>query len=312
MNTIPLFYKEYIMNKKILITGGTTSIGSAIVREYLNDGDEVTCICRANSWRIDNIPKEACVIDCSLEKLGELEINDSYDVFIHCAWANTDPVGRNTVNLQYLNVGYTIDAVQLAARTGCKAFIGAGSQAEFGLSDKPFSVSTPVNPISAYGIAKYAAERFAFNLCEQFNIKFNWLRILSVYGINEGPKTLIRYLIDEFKEGKSPEVTKCEQMWDYIYCDDCARAFKAVVEKAPHGKVYPLGGGIPKPLKAYVKAVQKVVSPDIPVFFGKRDYYPNQPMYMVADISELKEETGWEPQVSFEEGIKLMLYSLKK
>ena len=296
--------------KKILITGGTTAIGSAIVRAYLNDGDEVTCICRANSWRIDNVPKEARIIDCSLEKLSELEINDSYDIFIHCAWANTDPVGRNTINLQYKNVGYTIEAVQLAAKTGCKAFIGAGSQAEYGMSDKPFTVDTPVNPTSAYGIAKYAAERFAFTLCEQLNIKFNWLRILSVYGINEGPKTLIRYLIDELKAGRSPEVTKCEQIWDYIYCDDCASAFKAVVEKAPHGKVYPLGVGMPKSLKDYVETVQKIVAPDIPVLFGKKDYYPNQPMYMVADISELVNDTGWKPRVSFEDGIKLMLDSL--
>lgn len=298
--------------KKILMSGGTSLVGSAIARGFLSRGYDVTCICRLNSRRINNVPKEAHLIDCSLESYESLNIEDSYDAFIHCAWASTTVAGREDVDVQYKNVGYTLSAVRLAKRAGCKVFIGAGSQSEYGVKNEPLSSETPVNPTSPYGIAKYAAERFSMALCKQQGLRFNWLRILSVFGPNDGATTLMTCLMDNLRAGNSPELTKCEQVWDYLYCDDCASAFVAVAEKAPDGKVYALGSGEPRTLKDYVLAAQKIVAPETPLLFGKKDYYPHQPMYLVADIKELKNDTGWKPVISFEEGVRLTLDSLSR
>lgn len=284
-------------------------IGSAIVEQAVKQGYEVTCLIRRGTTRIDNIPKDKNVklIECDIDEYSSLELEEDYDVFMHLAWLKTFGNDRDNVELQLKNVQYTIDAVNLAKRAGCTVFIGAGSQAEYGIQKVDLTPSLPVNPESGYGIAKYTAGKLANMLCQQLEIRFNWLRILSVYGKNDNSYTLISYVIRELKAGRSPKLTKCEQMWDYLHCDDAARAFLSVAEKGIDGETYPLGSGRGRKLSEYVTDIRNSIAPDIKLTFGKKPYYPHQPMHLVADVSELEKDTGWKPQVKFIDGIKEMI-----
>ncbi|AEE16250.1 NAD-dependent epimerase/dehydratase [Treponema brennaborense DSM 12168] len=297
--------------KKLLITGATGMIGSAIVRQALKQDYDVTCIVRENSNRENNLPEDRyChIVVCNSDAYATVSLSGTYDVFIHLAWANTAGAGRDDVAVQFQNIQSTLDAVRLAFQCGCTVFIGAGSQAEYGVQEKSLTADMPVNPESCYGIAKYTAGKFAARLCEQLRIKFNWLRILSVYGPHDAPYTLISYVVSELKAGRSPELTRCEQIWDYLYCDDAAMAFLAVAEKGVSGKTYPLGSGTGRKLSEYMNMVRCIVNPDISLSFGKKQYYPHQPMYLVADITELSQDTGWKPEIEFQEGIKRIVGS---
>ena len=292
--------------KHILLTGGTGMIGSAIIREAVKQDYDVTCLVRAGSARIANIPQNERVhiVDCSITDYASLELTEKYDVFMHLAWDKTSVGGRDDVDCQLKNIQYTLDAVRLAKRCGCSVFIGAGSQAEYGVQSVPLTPGLAVKPESGYGIAKYTAGKFSAMLCKQLGMRFNWMRILSVYGPNDGENTLISYVVRELKAGRSPELTKCEQMWDYLHCDDAARAFLAVAEKGVDGKFYPLGSGNGRKLSEYVNDLQSQFASDVQVKFGVKDYYPHQPMYLVADVSELEKDTEWKPEISFIDGIK--------
>lgn len=281
-------------------------IGSAIVREALKQDYEITCIVRKNSSRINNIPKDSRVhiIDAEICEYKTLELKEKYDIFMHLAWDKTTVGGRDDVDSQLKNIEYTLDAVRLAKRCGCSVFIGAGSQAEYGVQTVPLTPELPVNPESGYGIAKYTAGKFSSLLCKQLGIRFSWMRILSVYGKNDGENTLISYCIRELKTGRSPELTKCEQIWDYLNCDDAARAFLAVAEHGIDGKSYPLGSGRGRKLSEYIEDVRSAINPSVPLGFGKKEYYPHQPMYLVANVSELEKDTGWKAEVEFVEGVK--------
>ena len=294
--------------KHILLTGATGMIGSAIVRESLRRDCNVTCIVRKGSPRVKNIPNDsrAHVVECDISDYGSLELPGTYDVFMHLAWDKTSVGGRDDVDCQLKNIQYTLDAVRLAKRAGCSVFIGAGSQAEYGVQSVPLTPDLPVNPESGYGIAKFAAGKFSGMLCKQLGLRYNWIRILSVYGPNDGENTLISYLIRELKAGRSPELTKCEQTWDYLHCDDAARAFFAVAEKGVDGKTYPLGSGKDRPLSEYVAAIRDAVNPAIKLEFGKKPYYPHQPMFLVADVGELEKDTGWKPEVEFFKGMNCL------
>ncbi|MCR5063377.1 MAG: NAD-dependent epimerase/dehydratase family protein [Treponema sp.] len=287
--------------KKILLTGATGMIGSAIVREALMQKYEIACLVRANSARIANIPQNPAVhiIECNITDYETLKLSEKFDIFIHLAWNKTSVGGRDDVDCQLKNIKYTLDAVRLAKRCGCSVFIGAGSQAEYGVQKVPLTPDLPVQPESGYGIAKYTAGKLSAMLCRQLGLRFNWMRILSVYGPNDGENTLISYVIREFKAGRSPELTKCEQTWDYLHCDDAARAFLAVAEHGVDGKFYPLGSGKGRKLSEYVADIQKSVAPNVPVKFGVKDYYPHQPMYLVADVNELERDTRWKCKVEF-------------
>ena len=290
--------------KKIIITGATGMIGSAIVREALKQDYDITCLIRKDSLRIKNIPLNEFVhiIDCNITDYKTIKLNGNYDIFMHLAWDKTTVEGRDDVKCQLKNIEYTLDAVDLAKRCGCSVFIGAGSQAEYGIQTVPLTTELPVNPESGYGIAKYTAGKFAEMLCKKLGIRFNWMRILSVYGQNDGANTLISYVIRELHAGRSPELTKCEQIWDYLHCEDAASAFLAVAERGVDGKFYPLGSGQGRRLIDYVRDLQIQIAPNIPIKYGAKDYYPHQPMYLVADMSEFERDTGWKAQISFFDG----------
>lgn len=296
--------------QKIVISGATGILGSALIRCAKKQGLDIVCIVRKDSERARTLIDSDTVdiIQADLKDYAMLSpVITGCDVFIHLAWEKTFGSARDDIDAQMRNIQYTHDAVRLAKRMGCKVFIGAGSQSEYGPVQCPLTGNTPVHPESGYGIAKYTAGRLSALLCRQLDIRHNWLRILSVYGPNDASYTLISYVVNELNNGRSPELTKCEQIWDYLYADDAAQAILAVAQKGIHGKTYPLGSGVPRKLSEYIKIIRDIINPGIELNFGAKEYYPHQPMYLHADITELTQDTGWKPEISFEEGIKRIL-----
>ena len=294
--------------RRIVITGATGMIGAALARHALTESIQILCVVRKDSSRLDNIPKSnfTRIEYCSADEYCNLNLNEQYDVFYHLAWDKTFGSSRDDVDIQTANIQYTLDAVRLAKRLGCKKFIGAGSQAEYGAAVEPLKPETPANPQSGYGIAKYSAGKLSGLLCAQLGLEFNWVRILSVFGSLDSPHTLIMYAINELRAGRSPELTKCEQIWDYLHCDDAARALIAIGNNGKTGKTYPLGSGNSRKLSEYLESLRDIISPGTALQFGKKEYYLHQPMFLCADISELTRDTGWKPEISFEAGVYLL------
>jgi nucleoside-diphosphate-sugar epimerase len=144
---------------KIVITGATGMIGASLARCAVNEGIQILCIVRKNSEKLNNLPKSDLVkIEyCDIDQYSNLSFDTGYDVFYHLAWDKTSGSSRDDVDIQTSNIQYTLDAIRLAKRLGCKKFVGVGSQAEYGIVTEPLKPETPVNPQSGYGIAKYTA-----------------------------------------------------------------------------------------------------------------------------------------------------------
>lgn len=294
---------------KIIVTGATGCVGSAVVRRALVKDISVTCIVHKGSKRLSNLPADdrVKIVECNLSDYATLDLQGEYDAFIHLSWEKTFGASRDDAEVQMRNIQYTLDACHLAKRCGCKVFVGAGSQAEYGVQSVDLTPDLPVKPESGYGIAKYAAGKLSAMLCKDFGMRQCWVRILSVYGPNDGENTLISYVIRELKAGRSPELTKCEQIWDYLHADDAGDAILAVAKKGIDGKIYPLGSGCGRKLSEYVEDIRNMINPAIEIKYGAKDYYPHQPMHLVADISELTIDTGWNPKVNFKNGINFLL-----
>ncbi|MBR4152123.1 MAG: NAD(P)-dependent oxidoreductase [Selenomonadaceae bacterium] len=299
--------------KKILVTGAMSMLGVATIEECLKNDIEVVAVVHRNSKNFYRLPKSARlqIMEANLDELAEVTPNfNDADVFYHFAWAVTTHEGRTNVDIQEANIRYTLDAVRLAKKCGCHKFIFAGSQAEYGLSNKPLNRDTPIRPFTAYGVSKFTAGKLAEMLCNSLGITFVWSRIVSTYGINDAEYTLISYVINCFKNNISPVLTGCEQIWDYLYAEDAARAFRLLGECSTEG-VYVIGSGIGQPLKKYLETIYRLIKSNVPLNFGGKPYAKNQVMYLEADISDLKRDTGFKPQISFEEGISQILDSFK-
>lgn len=292
--------------KRVIMTGGTGMLGLALIRFLVEKQIEVTVLARSDSKRLVNLPQNEYVkvVSCDLSQLETLTLEGQYDTFFHFGWAGTFGNERNDMHLQNKNVKYTLDAVDLAKRCGCTTFLGAGSQAEFGRVEGKLSKDVPANPENGYGIAKLCAGQMSRIACQSVGIKHIWVRILSTYGPYDGKHTMVMSGIIKMLKGERPQYTKGEQMWDYLHCDDAARAFYLAAEKGKDGAVYCIGSGIVKPLKEYITIIRDAVDPGIEIGFGEIPYYDKQVMYLCADIQNLTEDTGFVPEITFEEGIK--------
>lgn len=297
--------------KRVIITGATGAIGNALIKELIANGVETLVFCREGSKRNDLLPQSPLVakVYCALDQLKDTqnETGKTYDVFYHFAWENTFGESRNDLRSQLRNIEYSLDAVETAKRFGCHTFIGAGSQAEYGRTEGLLKPETPAFPENGYGIAKLSAGQMTRLRAEQLGLKHIWVRILSVYGSNDGAKTMVMSTIEKLKNGERAQFTKGEQLWDYLYSGDAAAAFRLLGEKGVNGKTYVLGGGRAQPLREYIKIIGKSLNAENLLEFGSIPYADKQVMHLCADISELTNDTSWKPQTKFEEGIHNMI-----
>lgn len=297
--------------KRTIITGATGVIGMALIKEFIKNNIEVLVLCHRESAKNERIPEHSLVtkIYCNLSELSEIQndVGKEYDVFYHFAWTATARSDRNNMADQVDNIKYALDAVDVAKRFGCKVFVGAGSQAEYGRHEGILKPDTPCFPENGYGIAKLCAGQMTREYAHQLEMKHIWTRILSVYGLNDGKNTMVMSLINKLEKGAPPALTKGEQMWDYLYSDDAARAFRLLGDKGVDGKTYVIGSGEARPLKEYMEMIRDIVCPDARLAFGTVPYAEKQVMHLCADISDLERDTGWKPAVDFTDGIKEIL-----
>lgn len=295
--------------RRAVITGPTGAIGMALINELNKQGIRAYAVVRKGSGRSGRIQEGDLLkkVECSLEELSQLPqlIKEKCDVFYHFAWAGTFGAdARNNTEVQVKNIQYTLEAVEAAARLGCKRFIGAGSQAEYGRFEGSLNATLPTFPENGYGIAKLAAGQLSRIKAGQLFIEHIWTRILSVYGPYDGEKTMVMSTISSLLSGKTPGFTKGEQMWDYLYSADAARAFALLGEKGASGKTYVIGSGKARPLREYIEEIRDIANPGSDLDFGAVPYSEKQVMYLCADISELAKDTGFMPSYTFREGLE--------
>lgn len=294
--------------KRAIVTGATGMIGVNLINYLLDINVEVLAIVRNNSKKISLLPKNGKIkiIECDLSNLSSLQIdkNYEYDCFFHLGWEGTIGDSRNDMYLQNRNVKNTIDAVNLAYNYGCVTFIGAGSQAEYGNKTTKLSQEMVTNPVTGYGIAKLCAGQMAKILCEKYNIKYNWCRILSIYGPFDGNSTLIFSLVDKLHKNTLFNTTEGKQEWDYLYVKDAVKALYMIAINGIGGKIYNIGSGKTRLLKEYIEIVKNLINPSFNIGYGNIPYSENQLMYLCANIDELTQDTGFVPSVEFEKGIE--------
>lgn len=298
--------------KKAIVTGATSMIGQALIEQCVLEGIEVCAVVREGCEKLDRLAafKDLTIVYCNLDALVTLPqlIQGEWDTFYHIAWGYTGAQRDKSILLQKENIDYTLQAVSAASKLGCKRFIGAGSQAEYGPLDlEKIGPDTPANPVTAYGVCKLSANRLSKILCKELGIDWIWPRIFSVYGAYDKPTTMIASAVRALKNGEETAFTPAEQQWDYLYAKDAGRAYYLIGQKGKDGAIYCIGSGKAKTLKDYIYEIRDIVAPEAEPGIGKKPYGSNQVMHLCADITSLQADTGFEPVYDFSAGIRDMI-----
>ena len=294
--------------QRVVIIGATGAIGIALTKLLSEKSIPVLAIIRKHSSRrkyIDGLPN-VMVIECNLSEFDKLRNDDlgQYDVIFNLAWEGSDQGSRQNPDIQKKNIDYIPAIIDFAQRSGCKTFIGAGSQAEYGHVSGRINEDYPLNPVSEYGKAKLQVEILSREICKAKGIRHIWARIFSVYGPGMGMDSLITYSISEMIKGRSPQMTNGEQLWDFMYAEDAAVALYLLARSELSDGVFCIASGESKSIKEYAIIIRDVVNPEVELQFGAIPYQKNQAMELIGDISNLKRETGFKPSVPFDVGIK--------
>lgn len=299
-----------ILNR-IAITGATSTIGVAIVNEAIRRGIKVLAICNVNSKKIARLPKNdlVSIVESDISNYDKLfcdsSVNEPYDAFFHLAWLSSiNNEQRDQCYPQAKNILYSLDAVNLAERLGCKVFVGSGSQAEYGRTNCILTEELPPHPESAYGMAKLCAGQMTRMVCKNKGIRHIWPRILSVYGPCCDNHTVIQYTVKSLCEGKKPALSGGDQIWDFLYTKDIACAMLSLAEMGHDGEIYCVGSGHAEPLKNYLYKVRDAIDSSLELGLGEVPYNERTVMHLEADITKLQNDTGFSPKYSFDQGIK--------
>jgi nucleoside-diphosphate-sugar epimerase len=302
------------MSKKVyVVTGGTGFIGSSVVKKIVQNLDTVIVLTRKGS----NLDRLKGLDNCFVLTYDNFNNDDlivylkNYkpNFFIHCAWKGVGGKDRNEAFQITENLSFTLDSIHLAHRTGCSQWIGLGSQAEYGNLNCKISEEVSNKPTTLYGKSKLATCWSSMALCEALKLKYTWIRVFSTYGVGDDPSWFIPYIINEIKKKRTPQLTKCEQLWDYLNVSDAASAILTLAKEETEG-VFNIGSGNVTSLKYVVDTIKKQLGANIHIGYGAVDYRPDQVMHLEADISKILKQTSWRPQVSLEEGIKQIIDSI--
>jgi len=289
------------------LTGASGFVGAATLRLALEGGHEVIAPVRPGSaaprlrpfagrfTRLDIDLRDESVISAALKAHRP-------DALLHLAWSGVENSARFDQRQISNNLATGCALLEAAAAAGVGTFVGVGSQGEYGAGSAMREDCLP-HPTTLYGAAKVAALFLTRQLADQAGIRHVWLRLFSTYGPDDNDGWLIPMLIIEMLSGRRPKTTLGTQSWDWLYIDDVARGILAATTTATTQGVFNLGSGQAVRVRDVVERIRDLTSPDMELVFGEIPFRQDQIMYMQADISRLKDATGWRPRVSIEQGL---------
>ena len=273
---------------KVFVTGGTGFIGSYLVKWLISEGHEVMCLRRPTSslHLLKDYSNQIKWVCTDSDWKNELRTFHPYIIF-NLAWDGVSASERIIWDKQLSNIMLQQELLDIAATTGCKSFVGIGSQSEYGDFDFCITENHQVKPKTAYAAAKIAALDVLRTFCEINDINWFWFRLFPVFGPGESDKWLIPSLIKNMMTSDSMDLTKGEQKLPYLYVEECAKAIGHAMYATGFSGVYNVCADNPKPLREIVESIRDFVNPKFKLNFGALPYRYGQSMFMEGDTTEL-------------------------
>lgn len=294
-----------------LVTGGAGFIGSHLVELLLSQGHTVRVVDNLSignkrnlSGVIDNPNLLFQVADIS----NRIEISNLFDevdwVFHLAGLADIVPSIENPDAYFTSNVIGTQNIAQLAKESGAKKVIYAASSSCYGIPDVyPTPESANCDPRYPYALTKYIGEQILMHWHSVYQLQVTSLRLFNVYGPRARTSGTYGAVFGVFLAQKLAGkpftlVGDGTQTRDFTFVTDVAKAFLAAAISPKTGLILNVGSGNSYSINRVIELLEGPV-----VSLPKR---PGEPDITFADIQAIKKELGWNPEVSLEEGVRVL------
>ena len=298
---------------KVLVTGGAGFIGSHLVAALVKAGHEVTVVDNLSSAKVlsvNRLQKVRDKVEYVQDDIRNFEVvkklTEGKDVIFHLA-AQSD-VQMSIKDPAYdaqVNIFGTLNILRGAQMGKAKRVVFFSSAAIYGDTKKmPIKEELPANPLSPYGLSKYAAEQYCRYFSEYFGLETFALRTFNVYG--EGSAGVIYRFIDEIgQNGKINVFGDGKQTRDYLSVHDvvacCLHLVNAKVKSTEKFHVYNLANGKETSLNEIIKVLKQLSKKKFEVNYTTPR--AGDIKRSLASIENLKKELKFRPKVTLKDGI---------
>lgn len=300
---------------KAVITGADGFVGSNTVKYFIEQGIEVLAVDLAEEPRRLERSGKLTYCQCNLGlDLHKLEVQLSRfkpDTFVHFAWAGSAGAQRTDYNLQMANALTTVECLKLAKRVGCSRFVCAGSIMEYEVETVIHSQGSKPGMGYIYGMGKQIAHDLCKSVAANIGIDLLWPMITNAYGVGELSPRFVNTTLRKIIDNEPLEFTSGVQNYDFVYVTDVAKAFYLVAERGKPFCEYMIGSGKAGPLKEFILRMIASCAPNAKPKFGDIPFTGVNMPLSIFSIEDIKNDCGFEPEISFEDGTRLTMEWLK-
>lgn len=307
------------MTKRLLVTGGAGFIGSCFVRHILNTYPD---------YKVINL--DVLTYAGNIENLDDVKNNPNYQ-FVHgnicdkklvrdlvsqvdfvVNFAAESHVDRSITGPEIFvetNVQGTLNLLQACKEIGIERYLQVSTDEVYGTLGKTgyFYETTPIQPNSPYSASKASADLLVRAYFETYKMPVLTTRCSNNYGPYQYPEKLIPFFIAQLLKGeKVPVYGDGLNVRDWLYVYDHCSAIDTVLHKGKIGEVYNIGGHNEKTNMEITKIILEAMGKDESSIRYVEDRLGHDKRYAI-DNEKIQTELGWQPSLTFEEGIKLTI-----
>lgn len=300
--------------KNVIITGADGFVGSYTTKYFIEQGCKVLALDMGVTPRRleegENLKYMKCDVSDTAVMLQNIPHHE-YDTFIHFAWAGSAGEARIDYKLQMQNALNTVECMKVAKELGCSRFVCAGSIMEYEVEAAIHSQGSHPGMGYIYGMGKHIAHCMCKSVATSIGIDLLWPMITNAYGVGELSPRFVNTTLRKIINGEPLQFTAATQNYDFVYVSDVAKAFYLVAKNGKPFCEYMIGSGDAKPLKQFILEMVNSCGPESTPLFGDVPFTGTNMPLSTFNISDLKEDCGFEPEISFGRGTKMTMDWLK-
>jgi UDP-glucose 4-epimerase len=298
-------------SQRILVTGGGGFIGANLANK-LAENNDVIALDDGYLGTPKNVSEDVEYVE---QSVLDDDLPTDVDVVFHLAALSSYAMHEdNPTHGARVNVEGFVNTVEQARDDGCDTIVYASTSSIYGSRTEPSPEDMDVTVNTGYEASKMARETYAEYFQNHYDLTLAGMRFFSVYQGYGGAEehkgeyaNVIAQFADDLANGNPPKLYgDGEQTRDFTHVDDIVRGLVLAAEHELNG-VYNLGTGEAYDFNTVVEMLNDELGTDI-----EPEYVENpipEDVYVhdtCADFSKMHDATGWEPEISFEEGIELV------
>jgi dTDP-glucose 4,6-dehydratase len=307
---------------KFLVTGGAGFIGSAFVRLLMSDPERSRTVVNLDkltyAGNLENLATIATQENaaryrfvhgdiCDAALVNSLVAAEKPDVIVNfAAESHVDRSILSPAPVFETNLRGTFTLLEAARTHQTPRYIQISTDEVYGSIDPPYEADEnyPLRASSPYSASKAGADLLALSYFVTYKMPVSVTRASNNYGPYHFPEKLIPLMISNAMEDKPlPIYGDGQQIRDWLYVDDHARAILAVIERGRPGEIYNIGGSRALPNLEVVRKILAAVGKPESLMQTVKDRPGHDRRYALSS-EKLMRGTGWQARVPFEDGLR--------